>query len=123
MEEERTAFEKEFGIDLSDKNLDVSKGIDISLKVEEEGRAFYATNARKIQNMEIKRFIEFLAGEEDKPPGEALGAADLCLEAGGEVAGVGESGHLVSIPQGRRFFVGHGAAHRPADVPRKDREV
>ena len=34
--------------------------------VEEEGREFYATNARKIQNMEIKRFIEFLAGEEDK---------------------------------------------------------
>ena len=64
--EEKTAFEKEFGIDLSARNLDVSRGIDISLKVEQDGRAFYASNARKIQNMEIKRFIEFLAGEEDK---------------------------------------------------------
>ncbi len=61
-----TAFEKEFGINLSAKNLDVSRGIEISLKVESDGRAFYASNARKIQNIEIKRFIEFLAGEEDK---------------------------------------------------------
>ncbi len=62
----RTAFEKEFSIDLASKNLDVSKGIEISLRVEEEGREFYASNARRIQNMEIKRFIEFLAGEETK---------------------------------------------------------
>ena len=66
MPEGETAFEKEFDIDLSARNLDVSRGIDISLKVEVDGRAFYASNARKIQNIEIKRFIEFLAGEEDK---------------------------------------------------------
>jgi rubrerythrin len=66
MKEDRTAFEKEFSIDLADRNLDVSKGIEISLKVEIEGRQFYAHNAKAIQNIDIKRFIEFLAGEEDK---------------------------------------------------------
>jgi rubrerythrin len=63
---ERTEFEQKFEIDLDSQNLDVSKGIEISLMIENEGRAFYAHNARKIQNIEIKRFIEFLAGEEDK---------------------------------------------------------
>lgn len=65
-EKTKTAFEEEFGIDLASKNLDVSKGVEISLKVEEEGQRFYAENARRIQNIEIKRFIEFLAGEETK---------------------------------------------------------
>jgi rubrerythrin len=65
-EESKTAFEAEFDIDLSSRNLDVSRGIEISLQIEKKGRDFYAENARKIQNMEIKRFIEFLAGEEDK---------------------------------------------------------
>ncbi len=64
--DEKTAFEREFRIDLTSKNLNVSRGIEISLKVERKGRSFYARNAKKIQNIEIKRFIEFLAGEEDK---------------------------------------------------------
>lgn len=65
-EEKKTAFEEEFNIDLTSSNLDVARGIEISLRVEEEGQKFYAENAKKIQNMEIKRFIEFLAGEEGK---------------------------------------------------------
>ena len=64
--EAKTRFEREFNINLSASNLDVSRGIDIALKVEQRGREFYAENARKIQNMEIKRFVEFLAGEEDE---------------------------------------------------------
>ena len=63
---EKTAFEKEFSIDLSSKDLNVSRGIEIALEVETRGREFYSRNARKIQNIEIKRFIEFLAGEEAK---------------------------------------------------------
>lgn len=63
---EKTAFEKEYRIDLTAKNLNVNRGIDIALKVERRGRSFYASNAKLIQNIEIKRFIEFLAGEEDK---------------------------------------------------------
>jgi rubrerythrin len=63
---EKTAFEREYGIDLTAKNLNIGRGIDIALKVERRGRAFYARNAKSIQNIEIKRFIEFLAGEEDK---------------------------------------------------------
>ena len=66
MAENLTDFEREFGLDLSEKNFDVAKGIDVSLKVEEEGQRFYANNAKKIQNMEIKRFVEFLAAEEGK---------------------------------------------------------
>lgn len=64
--EPRTGFETEFGIDLSSKNLNVVRGIEVSLEIEKRGREFYAHNARKIQNIGIKRFIEFLAREEDK---------------------------------------------------------
>jgi rubrerythrin len=64
--QELTGFEKEFGINLSAKNLDVNRGIDIALKVEKDGFRFFTDNAKKIQNIEIKRFIEFLAGEEMK---------------------------------------------------------
>ncbi len=63
---DKTAFEREFRIDLTARNLNVSRGIEIALEVERKGRSFYARNARKIQNIEIKRFIEFLAGEEDR---------------------------------------------------------
>jgi rubrerythrin len=63
---EKTAFEREFRIDLTAKNLNVSRGIEISLRVERRGQSFYARNARKIQNIEIKRFIEFLASEEGR---------------------------------------------------------
>jgi rubrerythrin len=63
---EKTTFEREYRIDLTAKNLNVARGIDIALKVERRGRSFYARNAKSIQNIEIKRFIEFLAGEEDK---------------------------------------------------------
>ncbi len=64
--DKKTAFEKEFNINLDSENLDISRGIDISLNVEKEGKAFYVDNAKKIQNIEIKRFIEFLASEETK---------------------------------------------------------
>jgi rubrerythrin len=63
---EKTAFEREFRIDLTAKSLNVSRGIEISLRTERRGRDFYSRNARKIQNMDIKRFIEFLAAEEDR---------------------------------------------------------
>jgi rubrerythrin len=63
---DKTAFEKKFGISLSSGNIDIKRGISISLEIEGEGKKFYVRNARKIQNIEIKRFIEFLAHEEGK---------------------------------------------------------
>lgn len=63
---EKTAIEREFRIGLGAKNLNIPRGIEVSLKVERRGRDFYLLSARKIQNIEIKRFIEFLAAEEGR---------------------------------------------------------
>jgi rubrerythrin len=103
---EKTAFEREYRIDLTAKNLNVSRGIDIALKIERKGRAFYAGNAKLIQNIEIKRFIEFLAGEEDKHI-TLLQEVKVSLKKGGIWLDATESSRILrNILEDLRVFKG-----------------
>ncbi len=63
---EPTKFEKEFGVDLSSKSLDIINGIDIGMKIERRGMEFYREQASKTINDAIKKFFEFMAGEENE---------------------------------------------------------
>ncbi len=104
--DERTAFEREFRINLAAKNLNVSKGIDVSLRFERRGREFYAHSARKIQNIEIKRFIEFLAGEEDRHIALLNELSESLRKGGGWTDASEDSKTLRSVLEDIRAFKG-----------------
>lgn len=61
---EKTKFEMEFGIDLSSPNLDVIKGIDAGIKIEENGIEFYSEQAQKATHEAMRIFFGFMANQE-----------------------------------------------------------
>ena len=62
---EKTQFEEDYGIDLSAPNLDISKAIEVAIEIEKMGKQFYEHHAEKADS-ETRRFLEFLAREEEK---------------------------------------------------------
>jgi rubrerythrin len=62
---ERTQFEKDFRIDLSSKNLNILKAVEVGIKIEKMGKQFYDLNAKKVDS-ETRAFFEFLSKEEVK---------------------------------------------------------
>ncbi len=62
---EKTQFEEDYGIDLSSPNLDISKAVEVAIEIEKMGKQFYEHHAEKADS-ETKRFLDFLAREEEK---------------------------------------------------------
>jgi rubrerythrin len=63
--DERTQFEKDFKIDLSRKNFNILRAVEVGMKIEKMGKQFYELNAKKL-DPETRAFFEFLAKEELK---------------------------------------------------------
>lgn len=61
---EKTKFEQDYNIDLDAPNLDVVKGVEVGIEIEKMGRDYYFESAEKVHDEELKRFLEFLGGQE-----------------------------------------------------------
>lgn len=46
------------------KNIDIMKGIEIAMTLEKKGKKYYLDKAKRIEDKNIKIFLEFLAKEE-----------------------------------------------------------
>lgn len=60
---EFTEFETEFRINLSAPDLDVVRGIEVAMEIEERGRRFYLEKSRSVSEP-LRPFMKFLAEQE-----------------------------------------------------------
>lgn len=76
---EFTEFETEFRINLAAPDLDVARGIEVAIGIEERGRRFYAEKARSVSEP-LRPFMKFLA-EQEREHGNALDELKKTLNA------------------------------------------
>ena len=61
----KTDIEKEFGVDLDSKNLEIIKGIEAGIRIEEKNSLFYSHMTEALHNHELIHFFRFLSEEKD----------------------------------------------------------
>jgi rubrerythrin len=78
---EKTEIEKEFELDLDAEDLDIRKGIEAGIRIEEKSSLFYSHMTEVLHNHELIHFFRFLS-EEKKLQKEILEKAKESLEDG-----------------------------------------
>ncbi|UCD07895.1 MAG: hypothetical protein JSW41_02935 [Candidatus Aenigmatarchaeota archaeon] len=80
---EKTEIEKEFELDLDAEDLDIKKGIEAGIRVEEKQSLFYSHMTEVLHNHELIHFFRFLS-EEKKLQKEILEKVKKSLEENDE---------------------------------------